>query len=128
MLGADESEEALEAELLALQGKSPKGKTSSGKGTKVMSMKDIDSMVAGLDEMGEVRIHFFQHKQQLDDISMMFCIAIRVGRKRRKEVKEMMMMVIFLQSSRRLQEKRRRRRLRPLPGQLPHPQNHLPTP
>lgn len=56
MLGADESEEALEAELLALQGKSPKGKKSSGKGTKVMSMKDIDSMVAGLDEMGEVRI------------------------------------------------------------------------
>ena len=52
--GADESEEALEAELLALQGKSPaagKGK----KGSKVMSMKDIDSMVAGFDNMGEVR-------------------------------------------------------------------------
>lgn len=49
--GAEESEEALEAELLALQGKSPgKGK---GKGPKVMSMKDIDNMMAGLDGMGE---------------------------------------------------------------------------
>lgn len=50
-IGADESEEALEAELLALQGKSPgKGK---GKSPKVMSMKDIDNVVAGLDGMGE---------------------------------------------------------------------------
>lgn len=49
--GAEESEEALEAELLALQGKSPgKGK---GKSPKVMSMKDIDNMMAGLDGMDE---------------------------------------------------------------------------
>jgi hypothetical protein len=50
--GAEESKEALEAELLALQGKSPvagKGK----KGSKVMSLNEIDSMVAGLDDVGE---------------------------------------------------------------------------
>lgn len=52
--GAQESEEALEAELLALQGKSPgKGKGKSHKGPKVMSMKDIDNVVAGLDGVGE---------------------------------------------------------------------------
>ena len=45
------SEEALEAELLALQGKAPaKGKKAGSKG---MSMKDIDTMVAGLDGIGE---------------------------------------------------------------------------
>ena len=49
--GDDVSEEALEAELLALQGKAPaKGKKAGSKG---MSMKDIDTMVAGLDGMGE---------------------------------------------------------------------------
>ena len=56
--GAEESEEALEAELLALHGKSPvagKGKKGSGKGSKVMSLNEIDSMVAGLDNVGEVR-------------------------------------------------------------------------
>lgn len=53
MISGDESEEALEAELLALQGKSPKAKKTSGKSSKAMSMKDIDSMVAGLDGVGE---------------------------------------------------------------------------
>ena len=52
--GAEESNASLEAELLALQG-SGKGKKSSGKGSKVISIKEIDSMVAGLDDMGEVR-------------------------------------------------------------------------
>ena len=52
--GAEESEEALEAELLALQGKSPaKGKGKSPKSSKVMSMKEIDVMMAGLEGVGE---------------------------------------------------------------------------
>ena len=53
MIQGPEAEEDLEAELLALQGKSP-GKKASGKGSKVVSMRDIDSMVAGLDKVGEV--------------------------------------------------------------------------
>ena len=53
VIPGDESEAALEAELLALQGKSPKTKKSSGKSSKVMSLKEIDSMVTGLDGVGE---------------------------------------------------------------------------
>ena len=55
--GAEESDEALEAELLALQGKSPaKGKGKTPKGPKVMSMKDIDAMMAGLEGVGEEEV------------------------------------------------------------------------
>ena len=50
--GDDENDEALEAELLALQGKPPlKGKAP--KQPKAMSMKKIDSMVASIGDFGE---------------------------------------------------------------------------
>ena len=51
--GAAESEEALEAELLALQGKPPKKGKSPKSSPKSMSMKDIDTMMAGLDGIGD---------------------------------------------------------------------------
>ena len=41
----------LEAELLALQGKSPGKKGKSAKG--MMSLEDVDKMMAGLDDIGE---------------------------------------------------------------------------
>ena len=41
----------LEAELMALQGKSPGKKGKAPKGT--MSLEDVDKMMAGLDDIGE---------------------------------------------------------------------------
>ena len=60
--GAAESEEALEAELLALQGKPPKKGKSPKSSPKSMSMKDIDTMMAGLDGIGD------------DEVSVCVCV------------------------------------------------------